>query len=102
MKLAYKHENRAILHSAKNVLESYGIDCHIKNDHGNTMGGEFGIANTLLELWVMNDSELTKANDILEREVINPEFKPTWTCPSCKEDNEGSFDFCWNCQTEKS
>lgn len=100
MKLAYQHENRAIVHSAKNILEVRGIDCHIKNDHGNTMGAEFGIANTLLELWVMNDNELSKASDILNQEVLNPENLPPWTCSNCNEENEGSFEFCWNCQTE--
>jgi hypothetical protein len=25
-----------------------------------------------------------------------------WTCPCCHEKNDGTFDICWNCQTEKS
>lgn len=25
-----------------------------------------------------------------------------WECPCCHESNDGSFDICWNCQTEKS
>jgi hypothetical protein len=31
----------------------------------------------------------------------SPSFKP-WTCPCCHEHNDGTFDLCWNCQTEKS
>ena len=26
---------------------------------------------------------------------------PNWTCNECNEDNEGSFDSCWKCQTLK-
>jgi hypothetical protein len=25
-----------------------------------------------------------------------------WECPCCHEHNDGTFDICWNCQTEKS
>ena len=30
-----------------------------------------------------------------------PPFTP-WTCPCCHEQNDGTFDICWNCQTEKA
>lgn len=100
MKLAYQHENRVIVHSAKNILESHGIDCHVKNEHGNTMGGEFGISNTLMELFVLNDNDLEKATEILEKEVLHPGLKASWKCQQCGENNEGSFDFCWQCQSE--
>jgi hypothetical protein len=30
----------------------------------------------------------------------SPMFEP-WECPCCHENNDGSFDICWNCQTEK-
>ena len=29
-----------------------------------------------------------------------PSFTP-WTCPCCHEQNDGTFEICWNCQTEK-
>ena len=29
-----------------------------------------------------------------------PSFTP-WTCPCCHEHNDGTFDICWNCQSEK-
>ena len=25
-----------------------------------------------------------------------------WTCPTCHEPNDGTFDICWNCQAEKN
>ena len=38
--------------SAKNLLQREGIESFVKNDHSNTSGGEFGIANMFLELWI--------------------------------------------------
>ncbi len=34
-------------------------------------------------------------------EAASPAFRP-WTCPCCHEQNDGTFDICWNCQTERS
>jgi hypothetical protein len=28
-------------------------------------------------------------------------FQP-WECPCCHEQNDGTFDICWNCQSEKT
>jgi hypothetical protein len=28
-------------------------------------------------------------------------FQP-WECPCCHEQNDGTFDICWNCQSEKA
>jgi hypothetical protein len=30
-----------------------------------------------------------------------PPFQP-WECPCCHEQNDGTFDICWNCQTERA
>jgi len=27
--------------------------------------------------------------------------KPDWNCRSCGEENAGSFDLCWKCQTDR-
>lgn len=99
MRLAYKHENRGLVYSVKNILAMHNIDCHIKNDFGNTMGAEFGIGNTLLELWVKEDGDYERAREIIEQQLHQKEQKP-WICPSCSEENAGQFAVCWNCQTE--
>jgi hypothetical protein len=54
-----------------------------------------------LELWIINDQDFTKASSIIERQLTNPEPTEPWTCANCDEENDGSFDFCWKCQTEK-
>ncbi len=30
-----------------------------------------------------------------------PPFQP-WECPCCHEQNDGTFDICWNCQSERT
>jgi hypothetical protein len=30
-----------------------------------------------------------------------PAFQP-WECPCCHEQNDGTFDICWNCQSERT
>jgi hypothetical protein len=99
MRLTYKHENRGLVYSVKNILNMHGIDSHIKNDFGNTMGAEFGIGNTLLELWVKEDGDYERAMEIIEQQLHQEERK-AWVCPNCGEENAGQFAVCWNCQTE--
>jgi len=96
----YKDENSAIVHSAKNILEMNGIDSFIKNEDAQSMGARFGIDNTYLELWLSSEENFELAKSILEKEIINPEQKPAWDCSKCGENNEGSFEVCWNCQSE--
>jgi len=48
-----------------------------------------------------------KTDEELELEMKQPKENvidilvslPTWTCNKCNEENEGSFDSCWKCQT---
>ncbi len=35
-----------------------------------------------------------------QADAASTPFRP-WTCPCCHEQNDGTFDICWNCQTEK-
>jgi hypothetical protein len=100
MKLVYKNEDRAIVYSVKNVLELNNIHSEIKNEYGHTMGAEFGLSNSLLELWLSNDLEYDKARSVIETQVINPPNLMPWICAECGESNEGSFQLCWKCQHE--
>ncbi len=100
MRLVYKHENKAILHSAKIVLELNDIKCFVKNEHSASIAGNLGISNTCAELWISNIDDYENAVSLLENEIVNSSSKPPWICDKCNEENEGSFDFCWNCQSE--
>ncbi|MDP6097076.1 MAG: DUF2007 domain-containing protein [Gammaproteobacteria bacterium] len=100
MNIVFEHENKAILHSAKNLLELNGIECLIKNEHSATAGGNLGITNTAAELWILNAADAEMASSIIDKEILNAPSKPSWTCQQCNEENDGSFEVCWKCQSE--
>lgn len=101
MKLIYTHENMMLLHSAKNILEQSNIETTLKNEHSAPNGANLGIGNIFHELWVVHDEDYVQARELIEREIVNPTPKETWICSKCKEENAGSFDFCWSCQAAR-
>ena len=98
MKLIYKHYNIAVLNSVKNVLTLNDIESFVKGEHGSTMSTRFGISNIFHELWLRHDADYDKASTIIDKEIENPEPREPWVCAECNEENEGSFEVCWNCQ----
>lgn len=102
MKLIYEHENMMILHSVKNILEAHDIACFLKNEFGQPMGAEFGLSNTLLELWLNDENDFDKATAIIEKEVLNADSGEAWACAKCGEENAGNFSACWKCQTAQA
>lgn len=100
MNLIYKHENKLLLHSAKNLLELNGIECLIKNEHSASGGGNLGITNAAAELWVLREDDAEQAMSIIAKEIENSDSKPAWVCKQCGEENDGSFELCWSCQNE--
>lgn len=99
MKCIYTHDNIIVLHSVKNVLALNDIESFIKNEHTIPAGARHGISNIFHELWVLNDQDVDKAASIIESEVENPSPKPSWVCTNCDEENDGSFEVCWKCQS---
>ena len=102
MKHIYTNENIVLLHSAKNFLALNGIESFIKNEHTIPAGARYGIENTFLELWLLDDQDYDKAQAIMEKQFSNSDTKPEWICARCEEPNDGSFEFCWNCQSAES
>ncbi|MFT4816644.1 MAG: hypothetical protein ACI80L_001863 [Pseudohongiellaceae bacterium] len=101
MQKVYTDENVVVLHSAKNILALNGIESFVKNEHTIPNGARHGIQNMFLELWIINDQDFVKASSIIEERLTNAAPKEPWVCSKCTEENDGSFDFCWKCQTEK-
>lgn len=99
MKLVFTHESILQLHSVKNYLALNGIDSFVKNEHSIPNGARHGIENTFLELWIPNDHELDRAEALIAAQFVGQESKSEWTCAKCHESNDGSFEFCWNCQS---
>ena len=100
-RLIYTHANMAILHSVKNILELNDIKAFVKNEHCFVMGAEFGINNTSLQLCLCDGNDRERALQIIKEQVEEPPERPAWICSKCQEKNEGSFEICWQCQTEQ-
>jgi len=102
MKLIYKNENQAVVHSIKNVLELNDIHCFLKNEHSASIGGNLGLSNSFTELWISDDNNYVKALSIIANDAADSDSDNPWVCETCQEENEGNFDICWNCQNEQA
>ncbi len=101
MKLIYTNENRFLVNNAKNIVENSGVAVTLKNEYAAGGIGELSPFDTWLELWVIEDSDYEKAVQAIESSS-GPDNSSKWQCNNCHENNDASFEFCWNCQSENS
>ncbi|WP_222937647.1 putative signal transducing protein [Spartinivicinus ruber] len=99
MKLVYTNENRFLVENAKNILENNSIDVQLKNEFLGSSAGSLPPMETWLELWVVDDRDYDKALKLIEGS-FDGTSESRWMCERCGEMNEGSFDICWNCQSD--
>lgn len=99
MKLAYTNENRIIVSSIKNILESNGVRVTLRNEFSSSAMGEVSPFDTWLELWVHSDYDYKRALIIIE-DTLSEVNAVDWVCPNCKEENGADFGICWNCQQQ--
>ena len=99
MKHIYTNESIVLLHAAKNFLTLHGIESFVRNEYSASNGARHGIENIFLELWLLHDSQFARAEALLAEQFVSPKPRPEWECSMCHEKNDGSFEFCWNCQS---
>jgi hypothetical protein len=94
----------------RDLLEAAGIPARLGDEVMGTMAPYVIAGGTTAAIKVVvPEDRLDDARDIVvefaERatpataEAGQP-FQP-WECPTCHEQNDGTFDICWNCQTER-
>ncbi len=102
MKLVYTHENRFFVNNAKNIVEAENISCFIKNEFAAGGAGDLAPLSAWLELWVFDDDDYARALDLVTVAFeATPSGSTSWLCHHCQENNEGSFEICWSCGTER-
>jgi putative signal transducing protein len=84
--------NQQVVHHAKNLLEAAGIRVLIRNQYLSSAMGELPPAECQAEVWVWNDSDASRAEQILQHR----ESGPDWSC-SCGETLGAQFTQCWRC-----
>ena len=98
MKKLYSAQNPLMVSHLKNILESGGIECVVKNTYLSSAVGELPPIECWPELWVIDDARYAEAQAVLGRALapLRPVSKP-WRCRKCDREVEGQFSECWNC-----
>ena len=94
MRRVFSSYNQTAVFHARNLLETEGIETLVKNAILSSAMGELPPAECQAELWVLNDSELKRAEEILSAKHA---AGPDWTCPGCGETLAPQFTQCWRC-----
>jgi hypothetical protein len=102
MKKLYTAQNPLTISHLKNILESGGIRCVVKNLYLSSAVGELPPIECWPELWVIDDAKHAEAREVLDRTLapLRPVSK-RWNCRSCGRDIEGQFSECWSCGSSR-
>jgi hypothetical protein len=93
------HTSESIVEIAhlRNVLETAGIACVVRNDRLGGVVGEIPFLECWPELWVVEAGHLLKAKALLDEVLHARPDSAAWRCSGCGESIEGQFALCWNC-----
>ena len=94
----------------RDLLEAAGVEARLGDEVMGTMAPYVIAGGTTAAIKVLvPEDRLDDAREIVvefgehaKDEAAPPVhgFRP-WECPCCHEQNDGTFDLCWNCQTER-
>jgi len=101
MKLIYSNENQFLVNNAKNILENNQIEVTLKNEFASGAAGVLAPLDTWVELWLVNDIDEEQAKQVLAKALKQQDVQD-WLCPQCQENNDASFELCWQCQSERN
>lgn len=99
MKRVYSSPNNLLVHHMRNLLETAGIDCQVRNELLMGGAGDLPVLDVWPELWV-DDDLYTRAQELLD--THSTASGEHWTCARCGTDCEGQFDRCWQCGTVRA
>jgi len=95
----------------RDLLEAAGVSARLGDEMMGTMAPYMITGGTTVAIKVLvPEDQLDEARDVVvefaERAKNEPEPGSTmgqpWECPCCHESNDGWFDICWNCQSERA
>jgi hypothetical protein len=93
------HVSESLLEIAhlRNLLESAGIACFVRNERLGGAVGEIPFLECWPELWVCKSGQALRARGLID-EALSPRVAcDPWVCPRCGERIEGQFSECWRC-----
>ena len=84
----------------RNVLESSGIACEVRNDRLGSVLGEIPFLECWPQLWVRRPGDVLRARGLIEEALRPVDDSMEWQCPGCGERIEAQFAQCWRCAAE--
>ena len=84
-------------------LRAHGIDARTHADQGAVAFGELPADELRVDVCVP-EGQLDSARELVRDFLVDAGAAPgsrgePWTCTRCREENEATFEICWNCQT---
>lgn len=101
MKLLRASAEPGVLQRLKSALEDAEIECVIRNELMSGLSPEVPVAESMPELWLVDDGLLPRAQEVLaDLKTDAAAGREPWTCPQCGERLEPQFTSCWNCGSD--
>ena len=97
MHRVYTAESLVEVAHVRNVLETAGIRCVLRNDRLAGVLGEIPFVECWPELWVETPGEERRARALIAEALRKGPAGPPWDCPGCGERIEPQFAVCWRC-----
>jgi hypothetical protein len=101
VKLLYSSSNALMVNHLRNLLESAGVVCRMKNEFLYSAAGELPPTEAWPELWVA-ETDLAAAQAVIDEALSDKSALPHWQCRECGEWIEGQFSACWRCGADRS
>ena len=102
MKNVYSSPHLFLVNHYRNIVESYGISCVVKNSFLSGAAGELPPTEVWPILSVADERDYGRAKQIVDEELRKLEnSNQHWKCSQCGEDIEGQFTDCWKCGSSR-
>jgi hypothetical protein len=98
MQRVYSAQDAVTIGYLRQVLETAGIDCLIRNEFLSGAMGGVPTTECWPELWITEASRYDESRRLIAAALAPParEFRD-WICPGCGERIERQFGQCWQC-----
>ena len=97
MKRVHAAANLPEAHLLVDLLADRGIRARVLNANASSLAGELPIEASLPQVWVESEADAARAREVIGEFMRQPIGAQSVKCPSCGEENPGTFDLCWNC-----